>query len=63
LLELNHDFSTYFELLSNLLSDGFFELFEPIRPDFRLIVMEVLVTELIQNGILDVLVLEKEEGK
>lgn len=39
---------SYFELLSNLFSDGFFELLKPIRKiRFGLIVLEILVAELI----------------
>lgn len=50
--------AAYFELLPNLLPDGLLELLEPVRQiRFGLIVMEILVTELIQNGIFDVFIL------
>lgn len=49
---------TYFELLSDFLPDGLLELLQPIgQVGLELIVMQIFVTELVQNGIFDVLVL------
>lgn len=52
----------YFELLPDLFPDGFLELLEAVgQIGLGLIVMKVLVTELIQNGILDVLILRRNK--
>lgn len=51
----------YFELFANLLPDCLFELLESIgQVRLGLIVVQILVAELVQNGILDVFILQEE---
>lgn len=58
------DVVTYFELLANLFPDGLLELLEAIgQIALGLIVVKIFVTELIQNGILDVFILRKRNGR
>ena len=55
---------TYFEFLADFLPYCFLELLQSIRKiRFGLIIVQIFVTEFVQNGILDVFILQKEKGE